>query len=347
MLRPQVIITDYIHDDLQPERELLGDLADLVALHAHGEAELAGQIEEADALMVYHDLALSSASLRRLRHCRLIVRVGVGYDNVDGSAARQQGIPLVNIPDYGTEEVADSAIGMLLMLTRGILHQQVHLQRHGGPWSYRAAAPLRRLRGQVLAIVGLGRIGTATAIRAQSLGMDVVYYDPYLADGYDKALGVRRVETLESLFRQAFVLSLHCPLTPETRDLVNAQTIGWLPAGAYLVNTARGAPWTRGCCPPPWPADNSPGPPWMCSPTSRLDRKTLCCAWHDPAHPASSRLIINPHAAFYCEEGLLEMRRKAARVSSGPHRPAPEERGELSVQSPAGREIPQACMGWS
>ena len=114
MKRFLVLVTDHINDDLGPERELLADLADVRALDAHDESELVGQIDEADALMVYHNVALSVASLSRLKHCRLIVRVGVGYDNVDGELARQKAIPLVNIPDYGTEEVADSAIGMIL-----------------------------------------------------------------------------------------------------------------------------------------------------------------------------------------------------------------------------------------
>ena len=90
-------------------------------------------------------------------------------------------------------------------------------------------------------IVGLGRIGTAAALRAKALGMDVAFYDPYKPDGYDKALGIRRVEKLDDLLQQAFVLSVHCPLTPETRHIVDARAIALMPHGSYLVNTARGA----------------------------------------------------------------------------------------------------------
>ncbi len=240
MDRPQVIITDYVHDELAPERELLADVAEIQALDAHRESELVGRIEQAEALMVYHNVSLTKASLQRLSRCRLIVRVGVGFDNVDGVYARQRGIPVANIPDYGTEEVADTAIGMMLTLTRGILQHQLLYRDLGGVWSYQAAAPLHRLRGRVFAIVGLGRIGSATALRAKALGMDVAFYDPYRADGHDKALGIRRCETLEELFRQAFVLSFHCPLTDETQQMLRAETIEWLPPGAYLVNTVRG-----------------------------------------------------------------------------------------------------------
>ena len=95
--------------------------------------------------------------------------------------------------------------------------------------------------GEVFGIIGLGRIGTAAALRAKALGMDVAFYDPYKPDGYDKALGVRRVEKLEELLRQSFVVSVHCPLTEETRHVVDARAIALMPDGSYLVNTARGA----------------------------------------------------------------------------------------------------------
>jgi C-terminal binding protein len=181
---------------------------------------------------------------------------------------------------------------------------------------------LRRLRGRTFAIVGLGRIGTATALRAKALGMDVVFLDPSKQDGYDKALGVRRVETLRELLGQAAVLSLHCPLTDETRGLVNAETLGWMPRGGYLINTARGGVVDTAAIPPALASGQLAGagidvlvqePPAATDP--------LLTAWRDPTHPAYERLIVNPHAAFYSEEGLLDMRTKGTdacrRVLSG------------------------------
>src|SRR5207249_1032258 len=154
-------------------------------------------------------------TIERLRHCKLIVRCGVGYDNVDYAFARQRGIPVANVPDYGTEEVADSAIGYTLALTRGIAFFNSRLRAGQGAWSYLQGVPVHRLRGRVFGIVGLGRIGSAAAGRARALGMDVAFFDPYKPDGYDRALGIRRVETLNDLLAQAHVLSLHCPLTSE------------------------------------------------------------------------------------------------------------------------------------
>ena len=307
----RVVITDFIVDDLEPEHRFLGDIADVAALDCHSEEDLMGKIEDADAIMLYHCLGLTHKTIDRLNHCKLIVRCGVGFDNVDHVLARRRGIPVANVPDYGTEEVADSAIGLMMTLTRGI-HQMNSLLRAGvGPWMYTQVVPLHRLRRRVLGIVGLGRIGTAAALRGKALGMDVVYYDPYKPSGYEKALGVRRVDNLDDLFAQSQVLTLHCPLTEETHHLVNRATIARMPAGAYLINTARGAIVDTTALPDALASGQLAGagidvldvepPP---------DDDPLIVAWRDPRHPAHHRLIINPHLAFYCEEGMMDMRTK-------------------------------------
>lgn len=309
----KVVITDFIADDLVPECEALAGLATIEAFDGHHEDEFVGRIEDAAAIMMYHNIRLTRATIERLRDCRLIVRCGVGFDNVDHAFARERGIAVANVPDYGTEEVADSAIGMMLALTRGITQFNTRLRDRPEPWMYHVFAPLRRLRGRTFAIVGLGRIGIAAAVRAKALGMDVAFYDPYRQDGFDKALGVRRVESLADLFRQAFVVSLHCPLTPETRHLVSAESLEWLPHGGYLVNTARGGVVDTAALPAALASGRLAGagidvlpqePPGSDDP--------LIVAWRDRAHPAYERLIVNPHAAFYSEEGLLDMRVKGA-----------------------------------
>jgi C-terminal binding protein len=310
-LRPQVMISDFITGDLEIERRILGDVADVSALDAYSEEDLVGKIEEADAIMLYHMLSLTKKTVARLKHCKLIVRCGVGYDNVDWKLARERGINVANVPDYGTEEVADSAIGLMLSMTRGINYLNSRLRDKQGDWMYSQASPIWRLRGRVFGIVGLGRIGTATALRAKALGMDVAFFDPYLPDGRDKALGIRRVETLDGLLAQSHVLSLHCFLSPETRHLIDAAAIAMLPRGAFLVNTARGAVVDTSAIPDAIASGQLTGagidvldgePP--------ADDQPLVAAWRNPNHPAYHRVLINPHSAFYSEEGLLDMRIK-------------------------------------
>lgn len=118
--KKRVVIADFINDSLEIEQNVLADVADVQAFDALHEHELAGQIESASAIMLYHNLSITRETIKNLNHCQLIVRCGVGFDNVDHAFARTLGIPVANVPDYGTEEVADSAIGMMLSLTRGI-----------------------------------------------------------------------------------------------------------------------------------------------------------------------------------------------------------------------------------
>jgi D-3-phosphoglycerate dehydrogenase/C-terminal binding protein len=288
-------------------------VARVEVLCADREDQLVGHIDDADALMIYHTLKFTARSIERLSRCKLIVRCGVGYDNVDWKFARQRGIPVANVPDYGTEEVADSAIGLMLSLTRGISLLNSRLRQGGIDWSYNHAAPLRRLRGRVLGIVGLGRIGSAAALRGKALGMDVVYYDPYAPDGRDKSLGVRRVESLDELLAQAFVVSLHCPLTDETRHLIRAETLEKMSTGSYLVNTSRGAVVDTAAIPAAIARGKLAGAALDVLPFEPpAEDDPLLLAWRDPQHPAHHRVILNAHTAFYSEEGLLDMRIKGA-----------------------------------
>ena len=311
--RMKVVVTDFIEEPFDVERKILGDLADVVGLGAMGEASLDERIDEADAIMLYHFITLSESTLKRLKRCKLIVRCGVGFDNVDHALAARLGIPVANVPDYGTEEVADSAIGMMLALTRGIHALNSRLQLGHGEWSYTQVTPIQRLRGRVFGIVGVGRIGGATALRARALGMDVVFYDPYAPDGRDKSMGIRRVDSLEELLRESDVVSMHCPSTSETMGMINDEAIALMKPGSFLINTARGVvvepsavlrgietERLRGAALDVLPIEPPPA------------QDPLMKAWRDPEHLAHHRVIINPHAAFYSEEGLMDMRIKGS-----------------------------------
>ena len=311
---PLVLITDLIVEPLDCERAVLDGHAEVRALNARSQADLDGHLEQADAVMIYHYLRMNRELIGRLKRCRLIARPGVGYDNVDIQAARERGIPVVNVPDYGTEEVADSALGMAVSLARGTHFLNSRLRRGLGPWNVEPAAPVHRLRGRVFGIVGCGRIGSAAALRAKAFGFEVLIHDPFIPDGVEKALGVRRVDTLDELLAQSHIVSAHCPLTPQTRGLLGAREIARMPRGSFLVNTARGGVVDTVAVVEALAGGHLAGagidvleqePPPADSPVLR--------AWRDPDHPAHDRLLLNPHTAFYCEEGCVEFRTKAAR----------------------------------
>lgn len=307
------MITDFVSEPLDIERKILGDIADVVALNANHEDELVGRIEDADCVMLYHVLSITRKTISRLERCKLIVRGGVGFDNVDGAAARERSIPVANVPDYGTEDVADTALGMALSLSRGIHFLDRFLHARKGAWTHHHVMPLPRLRGQVFGIVGVGRIGTAAALRAKAFGFDVVYYDPFVPQGRDKSLGIRCADSLEELLSQSYIVSMHCPLTPQTKHMIRRETIALMPKGSFVVNTARGGVVDVLAVVEALAAGHLAGaaidvleqePPSYEHPVLK--------AWLDPNHPAHERLILNPHSAFYSEQGASDMRVKAA-----------------------------------
>jgi phosphoglycerate dehydrogenase-like enzyme len=195
-----------------------------------------------DALVVWHEMAVDRAMVEKLRRCRVIVRAGVGFDHIDLEAAGSAGIPVCNTPDYGTSEVADHAIALMLAFSRGIVSYHEAIRRDPVLHYDVMTAPLvRRIRGRVFGIVGIGRIGTAAALRAKAFGMRVIAYDPYAPAGVEIALGVDRVETMDELLATSDVVSLHAPLTETTRGMIDARALATMKSDAVLINTARGA----------------------------------------------------------------------------------------------------------
>ena len=298
--RFRVVITDALPDS-EYEAPVLAPEARVDVLQARDESEVLERAADADGLIACHEIQITEASLSRLSRCRVITRCGVGFDNIDLAAAGRLGIVVCNVPDYGTEEVADHALMLLLAVTRRLV--PAHEQIRAGNWDVRQAFGTPRLRGKTLGIIGCGRIGSALALRAKALGLRVVFYDPYQPAGYEKALGVERCYRLEELLPRAELLSLHCPLTAETRHILNARTLGMLPKGAYVVNTARGP-----CLDQTALADALDSGQVSYAALDVVEREPL----DDDRIRRHPRLILTPHTAFYSVEGFAEMRTKAA-----------------------------------
>lgn len=294
------------------EAAVLGPGAEVECFECREECALPDRISSLSGVMLWHMLNLGKETVRRLEECKVIVRVGVGYDNVDRIAAGQAGIPVVTIPDYGTNDVADHTLAILLALCRRIPRYQdaLRLDPVGG-WRPEVGGELRRLTGTTLGIVGLGRIGSAVALRAKSFGMRVAFYDPYLADGFEKSLQVIRMASLKELLNASDYVSLHVPLTDETRGMIDARALASAKPGMILVNVARGgivslddvaeALETRRI--QAFGADVlDPEPPHVEHRLIKIFRSAEC----------SGRILLTPHSAFYASESRTEMRTKAA-----------------------------------
>ncbi|KAK5131498.1 hypothetical protein LTR08_000892 [Meristemomyces frigidus] len=196
--------------------------------------------DEVDGLMILK-LYLTEQDVELFPKLKVVIRMGVGYDRLDRVALARKGITVCNVPDYGTEDVADHAVGLVLSLRRGILlHHDMQRANPPAPYCPIDGPLVARSRGATFGILGLGRIGTAVALRARAFGWNVLFYDPYLPNGSDKSLGVERTKDIKALFRRSSILSIHCPATRETRGSVNYSLLSLLPRGAVLVNTARG-----------------------------------------------------------------------------------------------------------
>jgi D-3-phosphoglycerate dehydrogenase len=211
-------------------------------------------------------------------------------DNVDLGAATGKGIVVTKVPDYCIDEVSDHTMALLLALVRKIPSSSA--RTHAGKWEMKAVVPIHRLRGSVMGLVGFGRIPQLVAPKAQSFGMKVLAFDPFVpADVFTRA-GVERVEFLELLRRSDYV-SVHTPLVPETRGLFNKDTFAQMKPGAYLVNTARGP---------------------IVDERALADALDVMTQEPPPSSPLFGRdnVIITPHTSFYSEESLEELQTKAA-----------------------------------
>jgi phosphoglycerate dehydrogenase-like enzyme len=317
--RPCVAIIDW---DKQPagepsasiERAIIGDAAEVRTYLCDSDSDFNDDILESSVLIIWHNIPITGAGIRRLKQCKAIIRNGVGFDSVDVQAAADCNIPVCNVPDYGTEEVADHAIALAMALCRQLFPLDAEAKRLG--WLIKVESRIRRLRELTFGIVGLGRIGTAAALRAKALGFKICFYDPYLPNGADKALGITRASTLEELLRQADVLSLHCPLTAQTHRMIGARELTWMRPSAFIVNTARGAIIEKAAI-------------LSALRDGRLAGAGLDVVEDEPLRSAEEaatpNLIVTCHAAFCSVESKKDMRTSSARLARAAIRGEPLE----------------------
>ena len=232
-MKARVVITD--HDF--PIAERAGEFfaaagAELVVAQCQTPAEVIAAAADAAALLVQY-APINAAVIQQLARCKVIVRYGIGVDNVDLAAAKTHGIPVCNVPDYGIDEVADHTLALILALARQLPQWDARLR--GGSGSMAPERRLRALRELTLATAGLGRIARAVLERARAFGFRLAAY----ARSAPAMTGVVRL-SVDELFRQADILSLHLPLTPATKHLVNAARLALMKPTAIIVNTARG-----------------------------------------------------------------------------------------------------------
>jgi D-3-phosphoglycerate dehydrogenase/C-terminal binding protein len=301
------------------EQRTFGDFAKTTSYRGPGDpADPAPETEKlaADGIIsgsAQHDVG----PVGQYPNCRIIVRMGVGYDNLDVAAWAARGVPVCNVPDYGTSEVADHAVTLMLTLARGTSYYQEKLSADPvGNWGWAPGAPLmRRLRGGVFGVVGLGRIGLAAARRAAGFDMEVVFYDPHVPNGHELGVGFRRVQSLAELMSIADAISLHAPLSDETRGIINAESLSHAKPNLILVNTARGPLVDLDALYDALRENRIGGAALDVLPSEPpVPPHKLLLALQAKEDWIRHRLLLTPHAAFFSPPANIDIRRKAAEV---------------------------------
>ena len=309
----RVLITDLAWPSPEAEAEVLGSGAELVLAESGDESMLLDLVPEADAILTCW-AQVPAGVIRAGNRLQVIGRYGIGVDNIDVEEATRQGILVTNVPAYCLDEVSDHAMALVLACARKIC--QYSSWTHAGDWAVMRGKPLFRIRGQTLGIIGFGRIGRTLTPKAQAFGMRVLAYDPYVDAETIRAHGCEKVD-LGDLLAQADYVSIHAPLTDETRGMIDEPKLRQLKSTAFVVNTARGAIIDLDALATALQRD------WIAgAAVDVVDPEPL------PAgHPllALPNVITTPHAAFYSEQSLDDLKVQAAEnvaaVLSG-HRPA-------------------------
>lgn len=241
---PKVVVTDYIEPDMNYEAEKLKEAGiDFVAhqLKFKPEEDVIAAVKDADVIVV-NMVKITPTVIASLGRCKAVIRHGAGYDNVDVPALTAKGIPLAYVPDYCMDEVAEQAIALLFAVARQVVHSRKILDSsiEQGKWDFSALQKSWRMTNQVLGIVGCGRIGSKVYEKLSGFGFkDVLVCDPYLPEERIAELGITIVPR-ERVFREADLITIHTPLTDETRCIVNKATLAMMKPTAFLVNTSRG-----------------------------------------------------------------------------------------------------------
>jgi D-3-phosphoglycerate dehydrogenase len=298
----RVLITDYAWPNLDIERTILAEVGAELVVALNGTAEeIIALAKDVDAILTCWK-QVPPAALDVATRCRIVSRYGIGLDNIPVTRATELGIVVTNVPDFCLDEVAEHTLALLMACGRRIVPLTDATRQ--GIWSQTIARGMSRLRGQVLGLVGYGNIAQAVAERARAFGLQVMAYTPRLAADALAPWG-RATNDLAELLAAADYVSLHLPLTPITRGLIDAEALATMKRSAYLINTSRGAIIDEAALLAALESGQIAG--------AALD--VMSSEPPSPDHPLLThrRVLATPHVAFYSEAAIVDLATKAAR----------------------------------
>lgn len=312
-MKYNILIPDLLTDTLV-EKKVLGKNYKITLTNPKTFKKLKDSyLKKVDGIMIGHHVRLDKNILKKFQNCKIIVRYGVGFDSVDIEQASIQNIKVFNIPDYGVDEVADHALGLILNLSRFINGNDELMKESFKKlypiWRYDLNKKQKRLKELKLGIIGLGRIGTALGLRAKSIFNDIMFYDPYIEDGYDKSLNFKRVEKLNEIFQNSDIVSVHVPSSKKNKFFLKDENFKKIKKSIIFINTSRGDLVKDSTLLKFYSNGKISGlgldvfeqePLKVNSKLSKiwLNRKNM------------GKVIFTPHVAFYSQEALYEIRFK-------------------------------------
>ena len=311
-----IYLTDYV-DDPNIERDILSDKLGVFS-------EGAVDKQAVEVLLIWH-FGVTDTVLQEYPNLKAVVRYGVGVDNVDLEACRKRGIKVFNNPDYGVDEVSDTAVAMIMALSRNIIAYDavarglIRRPNVRKPWQENTISTAKRLSECSLGVVGVGRIGSAVARKLSPIVKDIEFFDPFVPAGYEKTLKARRYETLPSLLANSDIVTVHVPLSSATKGMIDLSFINQLKAGAILVNTARGGLIDNLDCFSDALASghlSAVGLDVLPDEPPHYDgSQPFLNQWLQNEEAFHGRVIINPHTSYYSPQSYREMREKAAKIA--------------------------------
>jgi D-3-phosphoglycerate dehydrogenase len=310
MAGPVIAVTDSVFPTLDPAKAALARLNPTYRMAKSASADdILAVARDADALLITY-AKITREIIGQLTKCKAIGRFGLGVDNIDLPAAKEKGIAVNYVPDYCIREVSDHTMALLLSLIRKVPLSNKLVQ--SGRWEMPAVVPIRRIEGTVLGLVGFGHIPRLVAPKAQAFGIKVIAYDPFAKPELFKAANVESVD-FDTLLQRSDYVSVHAPLMPQTRGMMNAAAFAKMKKGAYVVNTARGPLIDEQALVAALDAGQIGG--------AALDVVATEPLAKDSPLLGRDNVIVSPHTAFYSIEALEELQSKCAsdvaRVLSG------------------------------
>ena len=298
----KVVVTDYTYEDLDVERSVLAQRPDIEICdyQFRKEEDVLKITGDCDVLVCQYS-QITRRVIENLQNCKMIIRYAIGVDNIDLEAAGERGIPVVNVPDYGVDEVSTHAVTLILAALRKLPQMLKSVRER--KWDYALVKPLYRTKGSTLGLVGLGRSPRDVAKKMSGFGMKILAYDPYAPTERAQALGVDLVG-MNQLLAESDVISIHCPLTPETYHLFNLETMKKMKPTAFLVNTARGGSVDGGDLAKACAEGIIAGAAIDVTENEPISKD-------DPLLDLDN-VMVTPHMAWYTEDSIISLKEKLA-----------------------------------